>query len=401
MKIALMVYQFIREKGGVESYVYNLSKQLLDQNHEIHIFAHRFSNDQELSRYALSKNKKLIFHYVPAITFWSPLKHWTFAVNAPKVIKKTGLKFDLVHGFTQTLSQDIYRVGGGCHWDYMMHTYPLMQSLFGRIIMCLNPRHVSLLLLERFIFKRKRYKQIICVSEQCKKEIVRHYKLPTNDIEVIYNGVDVSFHSPENKLKYRDSVRTKYEIAPDEVLLLFLGSGFKRKGLKHVIDALPFIERHEKTKLLIVGKGNIHKYLNFAKEKGFDKQLIFVGVSKQARELLAAGDIFVFPSEYDPFGSACLEAMATGIPVIVSKASGVSEFITEGKDGFIINHPINPREIARYINVLMDKNKRDLMGSAARKKSELYSLQVNTEKMLHLYRRILDVNTYKIKANGC
>jgi len=78
MKIALVVYQFIKEKGGVESYVYNASRQFLDYGYDVHIFAHRFSQNQD---------KRLFFHYVPAITLWSPLKYWTFAVNAPKVLK--------------------------------------------------------------------------------------------------------------------------------------------------------------------------------------------------------------------------------------------------------------------------------------------------------------------------
>src|SRR3990170_3045725 len=383
MKIALVVYQFIKEKGGVESYVFNLSRHLLDRCHEVHIFAHRFGQDQD---------KRLLFHHVPAITFWSPLKHWTFAVNAPKIIKKTGIKFDIVHGFTQTLFQDIYRVGGGCHWDYMMHTYPLMQSAFGKIVLCLNPRHFSLLLLERIIFKRKCYKQITCISEQCKKEIIHHYKLPANDVEVIYNGADTDVFTPQNRLKNRDSIRAKYSIFKEDVLLLFVGSGFKRKGLKYIIDAIPLIDTDKKIKLLVVGKGKVRKYQKLAKENGIIDKIIFAGVYKNIQEIYAAGDIFVFPSEYDAFGTACLEAVASGLPVVVSKTSGVSEIIMQGKEGFVINHPINAKEMVIYIDALLDKEKRNEMGSAARRKSEMYSFESNVEKTLQVYRRTLNVN---------
>ena len=384
MKIALVVYQFIKEKGGVESYVFNLSRQLLNHGHEVHIFAHRFGEDQ---------GNRLIFHHVPAITFWSPLKYWIFAVNAPKIIKKTGIKFDIVHGFTQTLFQDIYRVGGGCHWDYMIHTYPLMQSAFGKIVMCLNPRHFSLLLLERIIFKRRCYKQITCISEQCKKEILHHYKLPANDVEVVYNGVDTDVFSPQNRLKYRDSIRAKYSILKDEVLLLFVGSGFKRKGLKYLIDVFPLIDKDKKIKLLVVGRGKVREYQKLAKENGITDKIIFAGVYKNIQEIYPAGDIFVFPSEYDAFGTACLEAMASGLPVITSKTSGVSEIITQGVDGFIINHPIDAKEIANYINLLLEKEKREHMGSAARQKSEMYSFDANIEKTLHIYQKVLNINS--------
>lgn len=383
MKIALVVYQFVKEKGGVESYVFNLSKQLLDRGHEVHIFTHRFSHDRD---------KRLTFHHVPAVTFWSPLKYWTFAVNAPKIIKKTKMKFDLVHGFTQTLFQDIYRVGGGCHWDYMVHTYSLMQSMPGRIAMCLNPRHLSLLLLERVIFKKKCYQQVTCISKQCKEEIIHHYQLSPDDIEVIHNGVDINTFTPQSRIRYRDAVRSRYGISPDEFLLLFVGSGFKRKGLKHVVDALAMIDKSRKLKLLIVGKGNIHEYQRLAEEKGVYARLIFAGVCKDIQEIYAGGDIFVFPSEYDAFGTACLEAMASGLPVIASKTSGVSEIVTHGKDGFVINHPIDAGEMAQYIKLLLEKEKREHMGSAARQKAEMYSFEANVEKTLEIYRKVLDRN---------
>ncbi|TVM03253.1 MAG: hypothetical protein CV087_06120 [Candidatus Brocadia sp. WS118] len=381
MKIALVVYQFIKEKGGVESYVCNASKQLLDYGFDVHIFAHRFSQNQD---------KRLWFHYVPAFTLWSPLKYWTFALNAPKIIKKSGIAFDLIHGFTQTLSQDIYRVGGGCHWDYMMHTYPLMQSRLGKLLMCLNPRHFSLLLLEKIIFRKKCYKQITCISEQCKRELIHHYQVSPGDVDVIYNGVDIDVFTPQNRITYRETIRAKYAIAPDDVLLLFVGSGFKRKGLRHVINALSLINTSQKMKLLVVGKGNVREYQRFAGKKGVSDKLVFAGVCKNIHEIYAGGDIFIFPSEYDAFGTACLEAMASGLPVIVSKASGASEIIVHGEDGFIVSHPIDAKEIAQYMQALLKKETRDHMGSVARQKAERYSFRANIEKTLQIYRKVAD-----------
>lgn len=83
--------------------------------------------------------------------------------------------------------------------------------------------------------------------------------------------------------------------------------------------------------------------------------------------------------------------MASGLPVIASKTSGVSEIITHGKDGFIINHPIDAKEIAIYVNLLLEKGEQ--MGSAARQKSEMYSLKANIEKTLHIYRKVLNINS--------
>jgi len=382
VKIALVVYQFIKEKGGVERYVSNLADHLLARNFDVHIFAHKFGEDQD---------KRLKYHYVPSITFWSPLKYWTFAVNAPRVIKNTGIPFDLVHGFTQTLYQDIYRVGGGSHWEFMTYTYPWMKYTIGNIVLRLNPRHASLLYLERFIFKRKCYKQITCISEKCKNEIITHYHIPAEDIEVIYNGVDIKFFTPENRSKYRNSVRNKYKIKPEEILLVFVGSGFKRKGLVHVIHVLSLLKNVERFKLLVVGKGDEKKYISISREKGISENIIFTGASKHVQQIYAAGDIFVFPSEYDAFGTACLEAMASGLPVIVSKASGASEIIDYGQEGFVIGHPIDAKELADCLCLLLDEEKRKIIGQAARRKSEKYSFEANVEETIRVYQNITDI----------
>ena len=91
-------------------------------------------------------------------------------------------------------------------------------------------------------------------------------------------------------------------------------------------------------------------------------------------------EIFLFsPANTTPLAPR-LEAMASGLPVIVSNTSGVSEIITHGKDGFIINHPIDAKEIANNIHVLLEKETREQMGIDARQKSEMYSFEANVEK---------------------
>ncbi|MEK6558908.1 MAG: glycosyltransferase family 4 protein, partial [Planctomycetota bacterium] len=206
-------------------------------------------------------------------------------------------------------------------------------------------------------------------------------------IVIIY----MTYIIPQNRQRYRDIIRSKHAVKEDEVLLLFVGSGFKRKGLKHVIAALSIIDSHKKVKLLVVGRGKARGYQRLAKEKGVLNRLIFAGLHKHIQEIYAAGDIFVFPSEYDAFGTACLEAMASGLPVIVSNTSGVSEIITHGKDGFIINHPIDAKEIANNIHVLLEKEPREQMGIDARQKSEMYSFEANVEKTLRIYKKVLNI----------
>ena len=84
--------------------------------------------------------------------------------------------------------------------------------------------------------------------------------------------------------------------------------------------------------------------------------------------------------------------MASGLPVIASRTSGVSEIISHRTDGFIINHPIAAKEIADYIKVLLEKETRENMGAAARKTSEAFSFNANVVKTLDIYQKVLNIH---------
>ena len=227
-------------------------------------------------------------------------------------------------------------------------------------------------------------------SMRVKDEIKRHYELPEEKICVIYNGIDIKAFDLSERDRVRIACRDKLNIK-NETALLFVGSGFERKGLKFLIEALGILKRNgcEGIKLIIVGKGNITKYQDMALECGVEMDVQFVGPVKDVKGYYFAADIFVLPSIYEPFSNACLEAMASGLPVIASKTSGVSEIITHDKDGFVINHPINAQEIAHYIHLLLEEEKRGQMGTAARQKAELYSFEANVEKTLRIYQKVL------------
>lgn len=382
MKIALVIYQYSDSRGGVERYVSDLSKGLLANGHEIHIFAHQVDEVPQ----SLSKDR-LVFHHVPiALSSYAPFRLISFAHNSSKMLHKE--RFDIIQGFGRTCFQDIYRFGGGCHWEYLKHTHPSMESAFGRILQSLNPRNQAVLYLEKRAFQKGNYKKIICISKFIQREIQKYYSVPEEAIEVIYNGIDPERFSPLNKEKYRKNTRQALDIKDNEIIVLFVGSGFQRKGLRYAVEALGLLPKEWPVRLLVIGKGNVKAYRRLAIKVGVGSKVLFAGLSSYIEQYYAASDIFLLPTLYEAFGTVCLEAMASELPIIVSQKAGASEILTHGIDAFIIQDPHDPSEIAQRLTFFQDEICRANMGKAARLTALKYTFQHNLNRTLQIYKTI-------------
>lgn len=380
MKIALVIYQYSDSKGGVERYVCDLARGLVQRGNEVHIFSHK--RDEQINDHQLQ------YHFVPVSwSFYAPLRMKSFADNSAKLLKEK--KFDIIQGFGRTYYQDILRFGSGCHWEYLKHTHPEMVHPLGRLLHKLNPRNQVILSLEKRSLVNPMVKKIICISQLCQKEILQYYDLPTDKIVVIYNGIDPERFSPINRDKFREATRKELDLNPQDLALLFVGSGFERKGLKYAIEAVSLVSNWVSVKLIVIGKGKVNKYRAIARKKGIEKQVIFLGTTNQIEKYYAAADIFLFPSLYDAFGTVVLEAMASGLPVVVSRFCGASEILTHMVDSFILEDPQDSSEIARRIGYLADITWRENMGKAARVTSLKYTFQHNLEKTLTVYQEVL------------
>jgi len=219
-----------------------------------------------------------------------------------------------------------------------------------------------------------------------KRDILKHYKLPEDRIEVVYNGVRLDRFHPDNKNRYRNEVRQRLGIAGDEVMVLFVGSGFERKGLEYLVKAVQFLER-KNWRLVLVGKGNWERYLSFASDEN-RKKIIHLDPIDEIETLYASADLFALPSIYEPFGNANLEALASGLPIITSRNCGAAEIITPNKEGIVLEEPSDAKAIAEAIDYLMDPAIREPMGQSARSLAEKFTQERNAETMLIIYKKL-------------
>jgi UDP-glucose:(heptosyl)LPS alpha-1,3-glucosyltransferase len=234
--------------------------------------------------------------------------------------------------------------------------------------------------MERRLYEKSGTRFFIANSQRGRNEILNHYQVAPEKVRVIYNPIPVDLPLPSRE---RAEVEGK-----KEKIILFVGSGFQRKGLYFLIQALPLILKETEVRLLIVGRGNRDKALRLAKRLGVENRLTFTGPVPEATPYYRKADLFVLPSIYEPFSSACLEAMAFGLPIVTTEMNGASEDIIEGCNGFIVADPSETVALAASISRTVNLNLEEV------RERNLQLLRQHTwdrhlEDLLGLYREIL------------
>ena len=374
-KIAILIENFDK-KGGSERRTYELVKQLIKRGHNITVFANSWSNIPTFEGEGINFVKVPMTRW--PFRFMAPL---TYAFFADKAVKKED--FDIIHSQTRTYYQDVATLGGGCHRAWIDE---------GSSFKLLDPFHRAVLSIEKKQFQNGNYKRIIVNSKLSKNGILKFYPVPEKRIKVIHNGVDAERFNPLNKEKYRTEIRKRHNLSDNDFVILYVGSGFKRKGVSYLIEAVASIGNDSinksRIKLLIVGKDRLWPYKRLAAKADIDKNIIFVDYASETEKYYAASDIFALPTFFDPFANVTLEAMASGIPVITTRKNGASEIIEDGKDGFVINSPLEIDAIAEKIRALLNSKMRNEMGNMAREKSKGFTWDRMAEETLKVYDEI-------------
>jgi UDP-glucose:(heptosyl)LPS alpha-1,3-glucosyltransferase len=377
MKIALLHKKYSTH-GGTERYMVGLSKFLVEKGHEVHVITG--SVDES------SRIEDINYHLISAWGKHLGIDKYIFAKSAKKEVEK--YDFDIIQSFSRLGFGDVIRIGGGCH-QIFLDKY--LNSLENPIYKFKKKIEYKLSLQDYFTryyeakdFKKGNYKKIVAVSQMVKDDIIKIYDIPADDIMVNHNGVDINKFHPDNKEEFSKKIRENYNLSKDDYILLFLGTGFKRKGLKYVLEALKKVEN---AKLMIVGKGEIDKFRSKAEELSVFDRCRFIGPVKEVEQYYAAADIFVFPSTYDPCANVTLEAMASGLPVITTEDNGASGVIDSDRNGYVLEAADDVKKMVEYIQKLEAIELRKEFSEKASAKMQNHSKKDNYQRMLDLYEK--------------
>ncbi|MFQ5912000.1 MAG: glycosyltransferase family 4 protein [Nitrospinota bacterium] len=382
LRIAL-VRNAVHRHGGVERYVWQLAQDLASRGHEAHLFARHWEG----------LPSGVICRPVGRLGGVSVLKAWSFASGVVHALE--GERFDIVYNFDRAPVRGVYRAGEGCHreWLRVAAAYCFPAS---RVVRRMGLLHAFYLWVERRIFSPELSLKVVTNSKKVRDEILLHYGaaggtgIKEEDIPVIYNGVDLSEFSPVHSPERKREIRKKLGVPPDDYVVLFVGSGFFRKGLVHLFRSASRLQNERKElRLLVAGhSGRKAGAARMARRVGVGRVVHFLGGGLETADVYRASDVFVLPSLYEPFGNACLEALASGLPCILSRQCGLSEVLTDGENAYILEDPTDADEMAAKLSLLMDEELRRRVGLSGRRLAERFPVSANTDRMLEVYREV-------------
>ena len=376
MKIAL-AHKRLDNRGGTEADFYRTATGLRDLGHEVHLFCAEFALDPPPGTHA---------HFIPIAPFGRTARLWTFAKVAPRVMHPYSC--DLVVSFGRMICQDVLRSGGGSHRAFLQKLAAEGGSR-RRLWHALSPYHRSLLALERRQFQPGNYKRILAVSAEVKRELLVTYAIPENKITVIHNGVDEKRFHLGLRDKFRALMRKQWHIPSDAPTVLFVGNGFRRKGLDRLLKAWQSPQLKD-TYLIVVGDdAKRARYQTLAEERA-EGRVIFAGRRDDVESYYGAADLLALPAVQEAFGNVILEAAAAGLPAVVSQVVGAAEILKGKLAEGIVSHPEDSEEMATKLRSMLERSCNGEVSLEARKLAESYSWNNHFSKLNMFLKEIVE-----------
>jgi glycosyltransferase involved in cell wall biosynthesis len=377
-----VVSPFIDKLHGTERNVAECIQRLAGE-YEIHVYSNRVE-DVDLSRITWHRIPALSGPHLFAFLWWFVANHlWRWSDRwlrglAPDVLYSPGINcLDAdaitVHVVFARLLENVraelrFSRNPARTWPRVIH-----RRLYYRLVQ----------FLERLVYRRPN-QSLGAVSQKVAKDLADYYGR-TEKVRVVYTGLDLSWFNPVRRAALRSEARAKLGLAENNFALLLIGNGWKNKGLPSVLDAAGILQ-DPRLVLLVAGEDDASPYQAAIQHHHLTGRVHFLPTRRDVDFFYAAADAYVGPSLEDSFGQPPAEAMACGLPVIVSRNAGCAEIISHGEDGLVLEDPRDVQTLAAWIRRLIDDSefRRGLAENAARTAQKL-TWEINAAAMKALF----------------
>lgn len=323
MRLAF-VYRRLAREGGTEGDLYRTSEALAARGHDVHLFCADLRTPPPVA---------VSVHPVPLLRAGRLARLLSFAWAAPRAVARAG-SWDVVVGFGRTPNQDLARCGGGTHREYLA----TMQA-FGARRRLLGPYHRAILGIEAMQYRPGNFRRVLAVSERVRDEVMAGYGVAGDRVRIVYNGVDLARFDPTRARELRPAARRKLGVPADARIVVAVGSGFRRKNVDGLLRLWEEGPPMDAWLVIVGGDERLGAYRRAAAAPRLRGRVIFTGPQAAVEEFYAAADAVVVASLQEAFGNVVLEALASGKPVVTSRAVGAAELLNGSLRELIADGP--------------------------------------------------------------
>ena len=369
-----VVSPFVDRRHGTERALAELLERLARRMHcEIHLYARRVEDlDLDPSPEQRPQDSgALLWHKVPSLPGPQLLQFaaWLCLNSICRAWDRWihGLRFDLVVSpGINCLDADVVLVHALFHRLRELGREEVPEAPGPGLLRRLHRRayYAHLAGLERRVYSDTGV-CLAAVSQRTATLLAQYFH--RKDVRVIPNAVDAAQFSPGARLSRRAEARLSRNFQETEFVLLLIGNDWRVKGLPTVLRAMSIL-RGLPLQLIVVGSEAPDSFRENARSLGVMERCRFEPPRRDVLDLYAAADLYVSPSREDSFGLPAAEAMVCGLPVITSVNAGVSEWMRDGVEGFVLRDPRNPQELSKLLEELYrEPERRQRVGLAAAK----------------------------------
>jgi glycosyltransferase EpsD len=204
-------------------------------------------------------------------------------------------------------------------------------------------------------------------------------------------GVDLNKFVPQTE-KTKAELRKQYGYSNEDFIMIYVGELSKRKNQKQVIESVGLLkDKFRNIKLLLVGRGSLeNSYKDLVDQLGLEEIVLFLGYRKDIPQLMGLADIALSSSKQEGLPVNVMEAMATGLPLVVTNSRGNRDLVLDNHNGYVVKLGSKEEFASAIEELYMSPEKRNKFGEKSLELVEKYSLENVLEELKNLYSKYLD-----------
>ncbi|HEY3698986.1 MAG TPA: glycosyltransferase family 4 protein [Spongiibacteraceae bacterium] len=339
MKLAFALFHYF-PYGGLERDMLTVARTCLQRGHSITIYTGAWQGDRPADMRVVELPLHARTNHGRAREFSTVLQ-----------IELQREPADVVVGFNKMPGLDVYYAADVCFAAKAFEE----RNFFYR----LTPRCRTYLALEKTVFDRTGKTEIMLITPAQREIYQRYYRTPAERLHLLPPGIRRECVMPGDYAEQRRQLRAQQAIADNELIILFVGSDYRRKGLDRALRGIAALSEslRRRVRLWVIGQDKQAPFINLARILGLENSVTFLGARDDVPHLMWSADLLLHPAYSEAAGLVLLEAMVAGMPVVASAVCGHAHYIIEHGLGFQLNDPMTPRDIASAIATIFSEDR--------------------------------------------